>query len=143
MHPRSVFATIVVVAIALTVIVENNVDFPGPSTARSTASSAFTTRTQDGTLQSSTPASPVPHGMWAALQPRFEELAQLDRDILRDSKLNAYGKRTGFVIFAGAKGEHATVEEWVLYHMFIGVDKVGLVTTRKFSPFLFKVSSLQ
>ena len=60
--------------------------------------------------------------MWAALQPRFAELAQLDQYIVRDGDVQ--GNRTGFVIFAGAKGEHAAVEEWVMYHLFIGVDKV-------------------
>ena len=118
MQHRSVFATIVVVAIALAVVVDN-FGFP------SIDSLAFTTWAQGDTFQSSTAP---PHGMWAALQPRFEELARLDQDVLLDSS-TYYSNRTGFVIFAGAKGEHATVEEWVLYHMFVGVDnlKVGLV----------------
>ena len=122
MHRNSlVFATIVVVAIALTVIVDN----VGLSSIESMAVSTRT-RAQDGTFRSSTAP---PHGMWAALQPRFEELVRLDREILPNS--NKDGNRAGFVIFAGAKGEHATVEEWVLYHMFIGVDKVGLAGTEQ------------
>ena len=60
--------------------------------------------------------------MWALLQPRFAELAELDQEVLGIS--TDHGNRTGFVLFACAKGEHAVVEDWVLYHLYIGVDKV-------------------